>query len=91
MKSDKILNYRINIDKERLGKKTVYNASCPALGLADFGDTIDEALKHITSLIEFHLETLVELGQSIPVEKDTTSLITSVTVPLPRSAHFSAV
>ena len=39
-----------------MGRKTVYNAYCDTLGLADYGDSIDEVIKNIKSLIKFHIE-----------------------------------
>ena len=47
---------------EKEGKK--YTAYCPSLGLADFGKTIDEAVKRIKELISFHLESLGEAGKN---------------------------
>ena len=85
---EKVLNYRVHIEKELIGKKAVFNASCPTLSLFDQGLSIDEALEKISSLIEFHVETLTKLGHSVPIEHDATSIITSITVPTPRSAHF---
>ncbi len=73
----KVLNYQIIIEKE--GKN--YNAYCPGLGLADWGKTVDEAIKNITATIKFHLETLKKLGHKLPVERETISLITSVSIP----------
>jgi len=72
-----ILNYRIFIDKE----KNVYTAYCPTLGLNDFGKTIDEAIERMTQLITFHIESLAELGHTIPVERETTTVITSINIP----------
>ena len=43
-----ILNYRIIIEPEKQGRKTVYNAYCPTLGVTDYGDSVDEVLKSIT-------------------------------------------
>ncbi len=83
----KIFNYKIVIEKE----KNNYVAYCPALGLSDFGKNIDEALKRMKKLIKFHLETLLELGYPIPVEKDLATLITSVEISLPSSVKISYV
>jgi predicted RNase H-like HicB family nuclease len=60
-----ILNYRIIIEPEKMGKRTVYNAYCPTLGLADYGDSIDEALKNIQSLMKFHIECLLKDGTAV--------------------------
>lgn len=63
-----IFNYRVIIEPEKMGKKTVYNAYCPTLGLADYGDSIDEAIKNIESLIKFHIECLLQDGLEVPSE-----------------------
>ena len=89
MKATKVLNYRVHIEAEQVGKKRVYNAYCPTLGVADFGNTIDHALKRVTDLIEFHIETLVKLDRKVPVEMDSTTVITSVTVPVSFGANLS--
>ena len=88
-----ILNYRIIIEKEKAeGKKGyVYSAYCPTLGLSDFGNTIDEAIKRITSLIKFHIESLSGLGHKVPAEKESTTVITSVKVPFSTHIKLSYV
>lgn len=55
-----VLNYRIIIEPEKMGRKTVYNAYCPTLGLADYADSIDQVIKNIQSLIKFHIKCLLE-------------------------------
>lgn len=57
-----VLNYRIIIEPEKMGKETAYNAYYPTLGVADYGYSIDEAVKNIHSLIKFHIESLLEDG-----------------------------
>ncbi|MDP3724089.1 MAG: hypothetical protein Q8R11_00485 [bacterium] len=42
-----ILNFRVIIEPERHGKKMVYNAFCPSLCVADYGNSIDEVLDSI--------------------------------------------
>lgn len=58
----KILNYRIIIepDTETGTEKPGFSALCPTLGIAADGDTIEEALIEIKSLIRFHLKCLNE-------------------------------
>lgn len=90
----KVLNYRIIVEKERIEDKKgkhVYNAYCTTLGVVDYGDTIDEAINRITSLIQFHIESLTQEGHDVPVEKDVTTVITSVEVKTPLHAKFSYV
>lgn len=87
----RIYNYRLVIEKETIvGKKTrvAYNAYCPALGLADWGNTIDQAIANITKLISFHTESLVALRHRVPDEHDATTVITSVSVPVSVSKKF---
>lgn len=80
-----LLNYRIIVepDKETGTGKPGYTASCPTLGVADDGDTIDEALQRIKSLIKFHLECLVEEGEPLPAPDNEDSLITTIKVDAP--------
>lgn len=78
----KVLNYRVIIEPEKMGKKTVYNAYCPTLGLADYGDSIDEAIEHIQSLIKFHIESLLEEGQGVPEGNVDQEIITSTKVSI---------
>ena len=65
-----ILNYRIIIEPEKQGRKTVYNAYCPTLGVADWGNTVDQAIERIQSLMKFHIECLLEEKQEVPVENE---------------------
>lgn len=61
MKS-KIVNYLIVIepDKRTSTGNACYSVYCPILGLADSGDTIEEAIFNMKQLITFHLECLKE-------------------------------
>jgi len=68
MSDKKTFNYQIIIypDKTFGSNKPCFTAYCPALEIADSGETIEEALKNIKSLIKFHLECLKEEKFSIP-------------------------
>ncbi len=77
-----VLNYRIIIEPEKMGRKTVYNAYCPTLGLADYGDSIDEALKNIQALIKFHIKSLLGDGLEVPTENTIEEVITSTKVSI---------
>ena len=78
----RVLNYRIIVEPEKQGKKTVYNAYCPTLGLADYGDSIDQAIKNIKALIKFHIESLLERRLDVPQEDVSEEIITSTTVSI---------
>ncbi|OGD86141.1 hypothetical protein A2Z23_03415 [Candidatus Curtissbacteria bacterium RBG_16_39_7] len=79
-----VRNYRIIIKPDSYPdtKKGCYTALCPTLGLADYGNTIDEALKNISALIKFHLECLVDEGKEIPTDNPEKELITTTQVSL---------
>lgn len=49
----KVLNYRVIIEPENYsdGSK-VYNAYCPTLSVADYGDSVEEALNSLKDGIE---------------------------------------
>ncbi len=78
----RVLNYRIIIEPEKMGRKTVYNAYCPTLGLADYGDSIDEAFKSIQLLVKFHIESLLKDGLEVPTENTEEEVITSTRVSI---------
>ena len=77
-----VLNYRIIIEPEKQGKKVVYNAYCPTLGVADYADSIDQAVKNIQSLIKFHIESLLGGGIEVPTENTEEELIMSTRVSI---------
>lgn len=86
-----VLNYRIIIEPEKQGKKIVYNAYCPTLNVADYGDSIDEVLKSIKDGIELALECLAEEGKEIPIDniKDQTVTTTEVNIPTGAKVAFA--
>lgn len=87
----KVLNYRIIIEPEKMGKKVVYNAYCPTLGLADWGNSIEEAIKHIQSLIKFHIKCLLEEKQEVPVDNLDKEIVVSTRVSIKGSGENSRV
>lgn len=86
-----VLNYRIIIEPEKVGKKIAYNAYCETLGLADYGYSVDEAIKNIKSLIKFHIECLLEDGVEVPTENTEEELIMSTRVSIEGSGSNSQV
>ena len=85
----KVLNYRILIEPEKQGKKTVYNAYCPTLGVADYGDSIDEVLESIKDGIKLALEYLVEEGKRIPIDTPKKEFVATAQVKAPSGAKLS--
>lgn len=84
----KILSYRVIIEPEDMGKKTVYNAYCPTLGVADYGNSIDEVLKSIKDGIELALDCMAEEGKEIPVDNPETQTVTTTQVKMPFGARL---
>lgn len=76
----RILNYRVIIEPERMVKKTVYNAYCPTLGVADYGDSIEEVLKSIKDGIKLAIECLTEEKKEIPQDNIEDQFITAVRI-----------
>ena len=66
-----ILNYRIIIEKEQYPDGTLtYNAYCPKLDIADYGDTVEKALSSIKKGVELRLDALAEEKEKVPLEND---------------------
>lgn len=84
-----VLNYRIIIEPEKQGKKVVYNAYCPTLDIADYGDTIDEVLKSIKDGINLALEYLAKEGKEIPVDNIKDQTVTNTQVSIPTGAKIA--
>ena len=83
----KVANYTVIIEQEkRIGtEKRCFTASVPFLGLATEASSIEEAEKAVNALIQFHLESLVEEGDKIPIET-TNSFVTKTEVQIPENA-----
>lgn len=81
----KILNYVVVIEPDtRTGtNEPCYAAYCPALGLADSGDSIEEALINMQSLVLFHVQMLKREREKIPVEQTDKSIVTTLRVAYP--------
>ena len=58
----KVLNYRIIVEPDKYPDtdKRCYTAYSPTLGVADYGDTIEEALENIQKGITLYIEALAE-------------------------------
>jgi len=84
----KVLNYRVIIESEKQGKRTVYNAFCPTLGVADYGDSIDEVLASIKDGIELAIEYLKEEGKEIPID-DPNAIVATAEVKVPVGAKIA--
>lgn len=79
-----VLNYRVIIEPEKIGKKTVYNAYCPTLDVVDYGDSVEEVLKSIKDGIRLAIECLLEDKKDVPRDDIEKQIITTVGVPADR-------
>ena len=78
-----ILDYRVIVKPDKRGSnKPCFVAYCPTLGVADDGDTVQEALENIRKTIAFHLKCLQEESKEIPVDKPSEELVTNTQVKL---------
>ena len=84
-----VLDYRIIIEPEKQGKKTVYNAYCPTLGVADWGNSIEEVLKSIKDGIELAVESLVDEDKEVPVDNLKKGIVTTAQVKAPAGAKLT--
>lgn len=85
----KLLNYRIIIKPAKEGRKTIYIAECPTLGVYDWGNTIDKALKSIQEGIECHIEALIEDNEEVPVDYPDKEFVTETKIAIPIKASVS--
>lgn len=81
----KVLNYRIIItpDTQTGTGKGGFTAYCPVLGVADDGDTVEEAIKNLQGAMEVYIESLVEDGLEVPVENPEFDIVTIARVAEP--------
>ncbi len=86
-----ILNYRIIVepDVETGTQKPGFTATCPTLGVADDGDTVEQALVNVTDAIQAYVDSLVADGLSVPVDQPEKDIITSAQVTVSGNIHFA--
>ena len=87
-KRDKLLNYLVIIQPDqRTGTNDpCFSVYCPILGLAESGDTIEEAMANIKELIKFHLKCLANEKEPIPREEINDEIIGKIQVVAPSKA-----
>lgn len=83
----RILNYRIIVKPHKEGKKNIYLAECPTLGVYDWGQTIEEVLKNIQEALECHVEALMQEKEEIPIDYPEKELVTETQITIP--SHVS--
>ncbi len=72
-----VLNYNVIVKKEKdENGKSYYETYVPTLGIADAGDTIDEALKYTEEGVKLFVETLIDLKKDVPPPDTKESFMT---------------
>lgn len=86
----KVLNYRIIITPDhQIGTgKAGYTATCPTLGVADDGDTIEEAIQNIQGAIQAYVDSLVADKLPVPTDKPELDMVTTTQIHVPISFQF---
>ena len=71
-------NFTVVIEADENG----FHAYVPALpGCHTFGQTLDEVRAHIAEAMGLHVESMIEDGEVVPVEKEPV-FVTRLTVPV---------
>jgi len=86
-----VLDYRIIVTPERQTgtNKMGFTAISPTLGVADDGDTVEEAIKNVRGAIQAYVDSLVEDGQSVPTDKPGQDIVTTTQITAPASLRFA--
>lgn len=86
----KALNYRIIVspDTQTGTGKAGFTALCPTLGVADDGDTIEEALENVKGAIQIYIDSLVESKEPVPVDQTQEDIVTTTQVIAPLHLRY---
>ena len=86
----KVLNYRIIVTPDiQTGRgKAGFTALCPTLGVADDGDTVEEAIENVRNAIQVYVDSLVEDKELVPVDQPQRDFVTTAQVAAPPSLRF---
>lgn len=87
----KVLNYRVIVspDIQTGTNKAGFTALCPTLGVADDGDTVEEALKNVKGAIQIYINSLAEDKEPVPVDQTQQDIITTTQITVPPSLRFA--
>ena len=86
-----VLHYRVIVspDEQTGTGKLGYTALCPTLGVADDGDTVEEALKNVRGAIEAYVESLVADKQAVPVDEPIRDIVTTTQIKISGNFQFA--
>lgn len=66
---EKKLSCGVSIHEEIMDEKKVFVAECVELGISDFGESVDEALKNLKNAIKLFLEEAPEKEELLEKEE----------------------
>ena len=80
----RVLDYRIIIepDEQTGTNKPGYTAHCPTLGVADDGETTDEAIRNIRNAIKAYVDSLVKDDLPVPVDEPKGDIVTTTQIDM---------
>ena len=86
-----VLDYRVIVkpDKETGTQKSGFTAYCPTLGIADDGDTIEEALQNVKGAIQTYVNSLIEDELPVPRDEPQRDVITTASIEVPISLKIA--
>lgn len=89
----KVLNYRIIIepDKRTGSGETCFTAYCPTFGIADSGETIEDAIVNIKKAIEAWIGALIKDGEPVPIDRVENSIVTFTSIKAPANIRFASL
>lgn len=87
----KILNYRVIVkpDRKTGTGKLGFTAFCPSLGVADDGDTIEEALTNIQGAIDAYITSLIEDKKPVPQDEPEKDFVTTAQIKVTGRFSFA--
>ncbi len=77
--TNKILGFSVVVNKEKKG----YSCWCPDIDVADYGDTIEDALKNLKEGMKLHLSCLTSSELNELKKRKSASLVATLEIPLP--------
>lgn len=87
----KILNYRVIVtpDKQTGTGKAGFTAFCPTLGVADDGDTIEDALANLKGAIQAYVDSLIQDNESVPTDQPERDIVTTMQIITSQNFQFT--
>ncbi len=86
-----VLNYRVIVESDtQTGTgKPGFMALCPTLGVADDGDTIEEAIANVTGAIEAYVQSLIDDKLTVPIDNPERDMVTTTQVEVHGNLQFA--